>query len=489
MTIAAEVEAEIARLFAVEHWKVGTIADQLGVHHDVVRRVLGLLPEGPRRERPPLLVAPYEGFVKETLERYPRLCSTRLLDMLRERGFRGSERTLRRFVAMVRPTSNREAFLRLDPLIGEQAQIDWAHVGPIAVPGGSRSLWLFVMVLSWSRAMWGEFCFDLSVHSLLRSLSRAAAYFGGTTRQWLFDNPKIVVLERRGEAVRFHPLLLDLATAFHVQPRLCRPRRGNEKGRVERKIRFLRDRFLAGREILSIEQGNRELLAFVEKIAHTMPHPDFGKKSIADCLAEEKERLLRVPDPLPATDLVMPVAIDKTAFAHFDTNLYSVPPDVVQQTLTLVADDRRVRILRGQTVVAEHGRSFGQRQKVEAPGHRAEIIQRKRGADSSTGRDRLRAAAPDIDILVGRWVEAGRNVGLMVAQTRRLLDLYGQDIFVKAVAETIARGTHDPGALGVLCEKHRRAAEHPVPIEVPMADTVPDRDVVPHDLGGYDDVD
>jgi hypothetical protein len=231
------------------------------------------------------------------------------------------------------------------------------------------------------------------------------------------------------------------------------------------------------------------LLAFIDNIAHAMPHPEFGKKSIADCLAEEKKRLIRVPDPLPATDLVVPVTIDKTAFARFDTNLYSVPPDVVQQTLTLVADDQRVRILRGQTVVAEHERSFGQRQKIEAHEHRAEIIQRKRGADSSTGRDRLRAAAPDIDVLVDRWVEAGRNVGLMVAQTRRLLDLYGHDIFAQAVTETIARGTHDPGALGVLCEKHRRAAEHPVPIEVPMADNVPDRDVVPHDLGGYDDVD
>jgi hypothetical protein len=91
--------------------------------------------------------------------------------------------------------------------------------------------------------------------------------------------------------------------------------------------------------------------------------------------------------------------------------------------------------------------------------------------------------------LVGRWVEAGRNVGLMVAQTRRLLDLYGHDILAQAVTETIARCTHDPGALGVLCEKHRRAAEHPVPIEVPMPDNVPDRDVVPHDLGSYDDVD
>ena len=489
MTVAAEVEAEIGRLFHVEHWRVGTIAEQLGIHRDVVRRVLGILPAEPRIERTPLMVAPYEAFIKETLLRYPRLRSTRVLDMVRDRGFRGSERTLRRFVAMARPTPTREAFLRLDPLIGEQAQIDWAHVGPIAVPGGSRSLWLFVMVLSWSRAMWGEFCFDLSVHSLLRSLSRAATYFGGTTRQWLFDNPKIVVLQRHGEAVRFHPLLLDLATAFHVQPRLCRPRRGNEKGRVERKIRFLRDRFLAGRELYSIEQGNRELLAFIDNIAHAMPHPELGKKSIADCLAEEKGRLIRVPDPLPATDLVEPVAIDKTAFAHFDTNLYSVPPDFVQQTLTLVADDLRVRILRGQTVVAEHKRNWGQRQKIEAHEHRTEIIRQKRGADSSTGRDRLRAAAPDIDTLVGRWVEAGRNVGLMVAQTQRLLDLYGHDILAQAVTETIVRGTHDPGALGVLCEKHRRAAEHPVPIEVTMPDNVPDHDVVPHDLGSYDDVD
>ena len=156
MTVAAEVEAEIARLFAVEHWKVGTIAAQLGIHRDVVRRVLGLLTPQPRPEQMPLLIAPYDEFIQETLKKYPRLRSTRVLDMLRDRGFRGSERTLRRFVAMARPTPTREAFLRLDPLIGEQAQVDWAHVGQIPVPGGGhRSLWLFVIVLAWSRAMWG----------------------------------------------------------------------------------------------------------------------------------------------------------------------------------------------------------------------------------------------------------------------------------------------------------------------------------------------
>lgn len=487
MTVAAEVEAEIARLFAVEHWKVGTIAAQLGVHHDVVKRVLGLLPAQPRPERTPLLIAPYDEFIKETLKKYPRLRSTRILDMIKERGYRGSERTLRRFVTTVRPTPTREAFLRLDPLIGEQAQVDWAHVGQIPVPGGgSRSLWLFVMVLAWSRAMWGEFCFDTTVHSLLRSLVRACSFFSGSTRRWLFDNPKIVVLERHGDVARFHPLLLDLGSAMHVQLRLCAPYRGNEKGRVERKIRFLRDRFLAGRDIHSIEQGNRDLLAFIDTIAHQQYHPNFPKRTIADCLVEEKQRLLSLPSPMPATDLVTSVAVDKTAFARFDTNIYSVPPDHVERTLTLVADDRTVRLLDGATVVAQHSRSFGQRQKIEHPEHRAEIILRKQGASQSTGGSRLRAAAPDMDVLVERWVEAGRNVGSMTARTTKLLDLYGQDIFAKAIAETIERGTHDPGEVGVLCEKHRRAAEHPVPIHVPLGSHVPDRDVIPHDLGGYD---
>jgi transposase len=490
MTIGADKEAEISRLFHAEGWRVGTIAAQLSVHRDTVRRVLamtrvrkGIDVPVPRKDS----FEPYVAFIAETLQKYPRLRSTRLFDMLKGRGFQGSDRTLRRYVKEVRPTPKREAFLRLDPLIGEQAQIDWAHVGQIPVPGGgSRTLWLFVMVLAWSRAMWGEFCFDTTAHSLLRSLARGAASFGGTTRQWLFDNPKIVVLERHGDTARFHPLLLDLGSAFHVQLRLCAPYRGNEKGRVERKIRFLRERFLAGREIYNIDQGNNDLQTFIGEIAHTQRHPNFPERTIADCLIEEQGRLLPLPSPLPTTDVIEPVLIDKTAFARFDTNIYSVPPSHVEKTLTLVADDRIVRIVDGQVVVAEHRRSWGHRQKIEAPEHRAEIMRRKRGAAPSTGRQRLAAAAPEIDILIERWVEVGRNIGSMTAQTTRLLDLYGAEIFAKAIAETIERGTHDPGEIGVRCENHRRAGEQVVPIDIPIGDNVCDRDVIPHDLGGYD---
>lgn len=490
MTISSEIEAEIARLFHAEHWKVGTISAQLGVHEDVVRRVIGEKESINSPSTPAVspLIAPYQGIIRETLERYPTLRASRLFDMISDRGYGGSMRTLRRYVFFMRPRKSREAFLRLDPLIGEQSQIDWAHVGHIPMPdGGTRPLWLFILVFSWSRAMWGELCFDMTVHSLLRSLTRAARYFGGVTRQWLFDNPKIVVLERHGSAARFHPLLLQLASGLCVQPRLCGPYRGNEKGRVERKIRFLRDRFLAGREIHSVEQGNRELLEFIDRIAHQQKHPEFRERTVADCLQEEQQRLLAIPDPLPCTDLIIPVAVDKTAFIRFETNLYSVPPDFVEQTLTLAADDQTVRVLRGADLVAEHTRSFGRKQKIEDPRHRAEIIRRKQSAEPGMKRNTLRAACPEIDVLFERWVEAGRNVGSMSVITHRLLDLYGAEVFGKAIAETISRGTHDPGAIGVLCDKYRRASAQPVPIDVSLGNHIPDRDVVPHDMGGYDD--
>jgi transposase len=140
--------------------------------------------------------------------------------MLCDRGFRGSARIVRLYAATVRAQKRREVFLHTELMIGEQAQVDWAYNGKIPVPGGERALWLFVIVLSYSRALWGEFVLDLSLQSLCRSLVRAARAFGGVTRQWLFDNPKTVAIERCGPAVRFHPTLLSLAADMRVQPRL-----------------------------------------------------------------------------------------------------------------------------------------------------------------------------------------------------------------------------------------------------------------------------
>jgi transposase len=488
MTTTAEQEAEIIRLHFAEHWRVGTIASQLGVHPDVVRRVLGIgaAAAGAAALRP-RLCDPYRDFIVETLGRYPRLRATRLYDMLRERGYKGAARTLREYVAPIRPAPRREVYLRTEPLVGEQAQIDWAFAGKLAVAGGERGLWLFVIVLSYSRALWGEFVLDLSVHSLCRSLVRAAHAFGGTTRQWLFDNPKTVVLERRGDAVRFHPVLLELCAKMRVQPRLCAVGRPEHKGRVERAIRYLRDRFLAGRVIPSVAAGNVDLGRFVTDIAQARPHPVLGPRTVGEVLSQERGRLLALPDPLPDTELVAPATADRQAFVRFDTNRYSVPTEHAERTLTLVADDRDVRVLDGARLVARHERSYGKRQVIEVAAHRAALVAQRRAAADLKGRDRLRTIAPQFGTLLERWALAGPSLAVQVMRAIKLLDLYGDDIFSAAVAEVVARGLRDTGALAVACDRLRRDRRRPVPVEVPLPAHIEDRDVIPHDLETYDD--
>jgi transposase len=488
MTIGLKVEAEIRRLYFAEHWKRGTIASELGVHFDTVARVLGSFGPKAGSPRPDARVLDtYIPFVDETLARYPRLVSTRILDMLVERGYTGSLRTLRRYVLKARPTPRSEVFLRVETLPGEQAQVDWAHVGSLTILGSSRPLWAFVIVLAYSRAMWGELVLDMSAESLRRSLVRASAFFGGSPRQWLFDNPKTVVLERSGDAVRFHPALLDLCARMHVQPALCGVRKPQEKGKVERAIRYLKDRFFAARTFHSIAHGNAQLLEFFEKIAHERPHPRWPERRVADVFQEERPRLLSLPSPLPEIDTVVPITADKTAFVKLDTNRYSVPGLYERHTLTLVADDVTVRLLDGESEVARHARCWGRHQTIELREHRVAILEEKRKARDLKGRDRLRVEVPEIDALLERWVDAGRNIGSMVGSTIKLLDAYGPAILREVTADMLRRGVHDRGAMAILCEQRRRRHSGPAPLAIQLGEHVVERDVIPHDLGGYDE--
>ncbi len=159
--ISDEQVAHIRHLFHAEHWKMGTIAAELGVHPDTVRRALATdrFRSHPRlRDR---LTDPYLDFLRQTLQQYPRLRATRLFQMIRPRGYTGSMTQLRRVVAELRPAS-REAFLRLRTFPGEEAQADWAHFGEVVIGRARRRLSAFLLTLSYSRALWLEFFLDQS---------------------------------------------------------------------------------------------------------------------------------------------------------------------------------------------------------------------------------------------------------------------------------------------------------------------------------------
>jgi transposase len=201
--ITPELRARIRRLFFAEHWKVGTIASELAIHHDTVRKAIELerfFPvAAPLR---PTGLDPYKPLILETLEQHPRLRATRLFEMVSARGFSGSVVQVRRFVHTVRPRSHKEAFFRLETLPGEQGQVDWASFGSIRIGRADRKLSCFVMVLSYSRAIFARFALDQTLESFVRGNVAAFEAFGGVPRNLLYDNLKSARPARRPRPLR-----------------------------------------------------------------------------------------------------------------------------------------------------------------------------------------------------------------------------------------------------------------------------------------------
>ena len=315
--ITEEVRTEIRALFYGKHFRVGTIATQLDLHHDTVSSAVGTDRFVTNRHRDPVTRAskldPYKAFILVTLEKYPRLRSTRLYDMIRDHGYVGSAATVRRFVRKNRPQSEHAAYLRLRTLPGEQGQVDWACFGKIRIGRAMRALSCFVMVLSWSRAIFAKFFLDQTLESFLRGHVEAFAAFGGAPRVVLYDNLKTAVLERIGDHIRFHPRLLELSGHYHTMPQPCAPYRGNEKGKVERQIQYLRHSFFAARRYSSLADLNAQLGDWIERIAHARAVPgDVEKRPVHDAFRDEREMLLPLPQHPFECDAVHAVRSGKT---------------------------------------------------------------------------------------------------------------------------------------------------------------------------------
>ena len=260
--IPRALEAEILRLHGTEHWPVGTIATQLRVHHSTVRRVLAQAGVPAQKTVRTSMVEPYLVFISETLAKYPTLRASRLYTMVHERGYPGAPDHFRAIVARLRPRPAGEAYLRLRTLPGEQAQCDWAHFGKLTIGRALRPLMAFVMVLSYSRHLFLRFYLGAAMPYFIRGHVDAFTWFNAVPRVLLYDNLRSAVLERRDEAIRFHPTLLELAAHYRFQPRPVAPARGNEKGRVERAIRFVRDAFFAARSFRDVDDLNAQAAAW-----------------------------------------------------------------------------------------------------------------------------------------------------------------------------------------------------------------------------------
>ena len=487
--ISDEQVAQIRHLFHAEHWKMGTIAAELHLHPDTVRAALDTdrFRSQPRlRDR---LTDPYLDFLRQTLQQYPRLRATRLYQMIRLRGYAGSVNQLRRVVAELRPPQ-REAFLRLRTFPAEQAQADWAHFGEVTWGRARRRLSGFVLTLSYSRAMWVEFFLDQSLENFILGHVHALQDWGGAPRNLQTDNLRSVVLERRGDAIHFHPRFLELSAHYHFAARPCAPARGNEKGRVERAIQYVRHSFFAARPFTTLADFNRQALDWRNQVAHQRAWPGDDSRTVAQVFAEEQPHLLPLPAHPFSSDLTRTVYADKTLCVRFDLNDYSAPPQALGRAPTLVASPTTVRLLDGATQIASHRRSYDRHQLVEDPAHRQALLEQKRKALGSTPSGRLAALVPGSSAFLQAACQRGESTARLTVQLLHLLDDYGAGELAAALREALDRQTPRLSSVAfIFARRHRQLRRRvPLPVNLSRRPDLEDLAVSNPSLEAYDEL-
>jgi transposase len=436
----------------------------------------------------PSRVDPYRAFILQTLDRFPTLTAARLFAMVQERGYRGSAEHFRHVIAGMRPRPRAQAYLRLRTLPGEQAQVDWAHFGHLQIGRARRPLMGFVMVLSYSRRIFLRFFLNARLDSFLRGHAEAFIAFGGVPRVVLYDNLKSAVLERMGEAIRFNPELLKFAAHHGLEPRPVGIARGNEKGRVERAIRYIREAFFAGREFADLAELNAQARRWCEGPASDRAWPDDDAQSVRQAFDAERTSLMACPEREYPLGERLAVQVGKTPYVRFDLNDYSVPHTHVRRTLQVLADEQRVRVFDGVRELASHGRCFDSGAQIEDPAHIQALLQHKRAARGHRGTDRLASAAPAALALLKAAAQRGENLGTITAALLRLLERYGSAALQAAIGEALQRGVPHPNAVRLALVRAREEQGLPPPTALCLSEDVARRDapVRSHELASYD---
>jgi transposase len=361
--------------------KVAAIARQLGVDRKTVRKYIsrGLEPPtyGPRPRRQKS-TDPFLPYLRERLVAFPGLTAVRLWREMRERGYAGGYTAVKRAVRDIRPEPITPFEVRFETPPGEQAQVDLARfeVEFTDEPGVTRIVWLFSMVLGYSRLIWARFIVHQDLQSVLRCHIAALEAIGGVPREILYDRMKTAVIgEDPDGLVIYNRALLDLARHYGFQPRACRPYRPKTKGKVERPFRYIREDFFLGASF-NLDDLNIQLRHWLDAVANPRLHAT-TQCVVNEAFAEEKPALKPLPLVPYRTVLKLERRLSHEGMVSVSGNLYSVPDTTRRRVLDVHVFADEIRIFEDGALIATHAR------KALPPRHRrradSELVIRRTG--------------------------------------------------------------------------------------------------------------
>ncbi len=222
-----------------------------------------------RRKTSASILDKYKPYIKSQLEKYD-ITASKLYEQIQRQGYEGKYVLLANFVRSEKKDLKNKAILRFETLPGEQSQVDWGYFGEFYDQEQKKliSLHCFFMILGYSRMLYIEFFQRANLTNFLKGHNHAFKYFGGYTKELLYDNLKSVVIKRklRAKESEFNKKFMDFAGYYGFKPILCRPYKPNTKGKVENSVLYAKKNFFTGEEFISLKQINKKACQWLEKI-------------------------------------------------------------------------------------------------------------------------------------------------------------------------------------------------------------------------------
>ena len=426
----------------------------------------------------------FKDQVVRLLESHP-YSTQQIFQRLQEAGYSGGLTIVKDYVAKVRP-ARREAFLKLAFAPAECAQVDWGEYGSIGVGSTRRRLSFFVLVLAHSRRLYVQFTVSQKMEHFLACHEQAFAAIGGVPARIMVDNLKSAVLQRlAGCAPVFNARYLDFSRHWGFDIAACAPGRGNEKGRVENAVGYVKKNFLNGLELSEFNAINPAAQLWLDTVANVRIHGETRRRPI-DVFQEEQPRL-RPLNPMPYDIARIETARAGKQFrVTLDTNHYSVPARYVGVRVTLKAYPDRVCVYHQDQLIARHPRCYDRHQDIEDPDHPKALIAQRANAREQRLWLRFLSLSPKAqsyyDGLEQRRANARHHLRKIVA----LADIYGTEAVARAIEDALVFHAFSCEYIANLLEMRSRECPAASPLHLTHRQDLLEIDIEPPDLSPYE---
>jgi transposase len=331
------------------------IARKLKVHRNTVKKYLQ---EGqnfrlPSIRQPASILSPYYPVIDDFLND-DDYRATWIYERIRQLGYAGGYDTVKHHVRSIKQKLRRQAFIRSETIPGLQGQMDWADF-QISCPNDSGfTVYLFVLVLGCSRAMYAELVDRCTLQAFMDAHIHAFHYLGGIPMEMLYDNMKQVVIGRTDGKANFNVEFTHFAHHYSFKPKACPPGSPWVKGKVERPVDYIREAFWRGYAFTTLEQANRDLLKWLAETANRRVH---GTHRQAVDMRWQQERASL--SPCPASDYDTSIKeyrkVFKDCSISYNASRYQVPMDMIGRTVLLKIKNGIIRFFDDDRLLVSYG--------------------------------------------------------------------------------------------------------------------------------------